>query len=106
MHILHVEIPAIETFGFETDVRTQTVGQAFVLTHFLKWSLAPGDPLDKDIKLKALEPNDVSDLAREFMIKTRRRKGLVDEVNVAKFFDHEESNLMARQDRDLRKYFI
>ena len=105
MHILHVEIPAIESFGFETDVRTQTVGQSFVLTNFSKWALAPGDPLDKSAKLKVLEPNDVSDLAREFMVKTRRRKGLVDDVNVVKFFNHNETHLMAKQDRDLRQYF-
>ena len=106
LHVLQVEIPAIESFGFETDLRTYTVGQSFVLSHFLKWSLAPGDPLDKSIQLKILEPNDVSSLAREFMVKTRRRKGLVDEVNVAKFFEHEESNILAKEDRDLKHYFI
>jgi U5 small nuclear ribonucleoprotein component len=106
LHVLHVEIPAIESFGFETDLRTHTVGQSFVLSHFSKWALAPGDPLDKSIQLKILEPNDVSSLAREFMVKTRRRKGLVDDVNVAKFFDHEETNIQAREDRDLAQYFV
>lgn len=106
LHILHIEIPAIETFGFETDLRTHTVGQAMVLSHFSKWALAPGDPLDKSIELRILEPNDVSSLAREFMVKTRRRKGLVDDVNVAKFFEHEETNVQARQDRDLADYFV
>lgn len=106
LHVLHVEIPAIETFGFETDLRTHTVGQSFVLSHFHKWALAPGDPLDKEIQLKVLEPNDVSDLAREFMVKTRRRKGLVDDVNVAKFFEHEETRHIAKQDNDLRPYFF
>lgn len=93
-------------FGFETDLRTHTVGQAMVLSHFNKWALAPGDPLDRSIEIKVLEPSDVSSLAREFMIKTRRRKGMVDDVNVPKFFEHEETNEMARQDRDLQDYFL
>jgi len=76
------------------------------LSQFSKWALAPGDPLDKSIQLKVLEPNDVSHLSREFMIKTRRRKGLVDEVNVAKFFEHEETHMQARNDRDLKQYFM
>mmetsp|Transcript_33541 Transcript_33541/g.32994 ORF Transcript_33541/g.32994 Transcript_33541/m.32994 type:complete len:80 (+) Transcript_33541:1106-1345(+) len=77
-----------------------------VLSHFNKWALAPGDPLDRSIQIKVLEPSEVSSLAREFMIKTRRRKGMVDDVNVPKFFEHEETNAMARQDRDLQDYFI
>jgi len=34
----------------------------------------PGDPLDKSIVLRPLEPAPVQSLAREFMVKTRRRK--------------------------------
>lgn len=47
--ILKIEIPALESFGFETDIRTATIGQAMVLSMFNHWSLVPGDPLDKDI---------------------------------------------------------
>ena len=43
----------------------------FALVH-----LAPGDPLDKTIILRPLEPAPPPHLAREFMVKTRRRKGL------------------------------
>ena len=32
MTTLKIEIPAIESFGFEVDLRTHTVGQAMVLT--------------------------------------------------------------------------
>ena len=34
----------------------------------------PGDPLDKTIVIRPLEPQPAPHLAREFMIKTRRRK--------------------------------
>ena len=36
----------------------------------------PGDPLDRSIVLRPLEPAPVNHLAREFMVKTRRRKGM------------------------------
>ena len=49
LHVLKVEIPAIESFGFETDLRTLTMGQAMVLQHFSHWATMPGDPLDKSI---------------------------------------------------------
>ena len=31
LSVLRVEIPGIESFGFETDLRTHTMGQAMVL---------------------------------------------------------------------------
>jgi len=89
-HTLKVEIPALESFGFETDVRTATVGQAMVLSSFDHWAIVPGDPLDKDIQLMPLEPTPIPHLARELMVKTRRRKGLMDDVSVLKFFDSKE----------------
>jgi len=54
---------------------------------FDHWALLPGDPLDKSIVLKILEPSPALALAREFMIKTRRRKGLNEDVSLLKFFD-------------------
>ena len=48
-HCLKIEIPALESFGFETDIRTATVGQAFVLSMFDHWQIVPGDPLDNSI---------------------------------------------------------
>lgn len=105
LHILRIEIPVIESFGFETDLRTATLGQAMVLQIFSHWSILPGDPLDKSISLKILEPSQVPHLARELLVKTRRRKGLLEEVSVAKFFDSKEMLEHARQDVSLRAYF-
>lgn len=66
----------IESFGFETDLRYHTQGQAFCLSVFDHWAIVPGDPLDKSIVLRPLEPAPIQHLAREFMVKTRRRKVL------------------------------
>ena len=62
--------------GFETDLRIYTQGQVFCQQVFDHWSVVTGDPLDKTIMLPALEPATPLALARDFMIKTRRRKGL------------------------------
>lgn len=67
-------LPVIESFGFETDLRYHTQGQAFCLSVFDHWAIVPGDPLDKSIVLRPLEPAPIQHLAREFMVKTRRRK--------------------------------
>jgi hypothetical protein len=48
--------------------------QAFCLQTFHHWAVVPGDPLDKTIILRPLEMSPPPHLAREFMIKTRRRK--------------------------------
>ena len=49
--------------------------------------IVPGDPLDKTQVLRPLEPSEGLSLARDFMVKTRRRKGLSEDVAVTKFFD-------------------
>ena len=54
---------------------------------FHHWSIVPGDPLDKSIVLRPLEPAPMQYLAREFMVKTRRRKGLSEDVSIGKYFD-------------------
>ena len=80
-------IPVLDSFGFETDLRLFTQGQAMVFSVFDHWSVVPGDPLDRSIILHPLEPSPPPHLARELLIKTRRRKGLSEDVTVSKFFD-------------------
>ncbi|KAI9886198.1 MAG: Cyclin-dependent kinases regulatory subunit (Cell division control protein cks1) [Watsoniomyces obsoletus] len=82
-------IPVIDSFGFETDLRIHTQGQATVSLVFDRWSIVPGDPLDKDIKLRPLEPAPTLATARDFVLKTRRRKGLSEDVTIAKFLEPE-----------------
>ncbi|TBU50013.1 Calreticulin family-domain-containing protein [Dichomitus squalens] len=82
-------IPVIDANGFETDLRTATQGQAFCLQVFDHWSIVPGDPTDTSIKLRPLEPASGQALARDLVLKTRRRKGLGDQISVSKYLDDE-----------------
>lgn len=98
LYTIKAFIPAIDSFGFETDLRMHTQGQAFCLSVFHHWQIVPGDPLDKSIQIRPLEPQPATHLAREFMIKTRRRKGLSEDVSINKFFDDPMLLELARQD--------
>lgn len=80
-------IPVIDSFGFETDVRIHTQGQAMVSLVFDKWSVVPGDPLEKEAKTRPLQMADAQGTARDFVLKTRRRKGLAEDVGVAKYLE-------------------
>lgn len=102
-YIVKAYVPVIESFGFETDLRYHTQGQAFCLSVFDHWSIVPGDPLDKSVTLRPLEPAPVQHLAREFMVKTRRRKGMSEDVSINKFFDDPMLLELARQDADLQQ---
>lgn len=105
LYTVQAFIPLIDSFGFETDLRTHTQGTAFCLSVFDHWEIVPGDPLDKSIVLRPLEPAPVDSLAREFMVKTRRRKGLSEDVSINKFFDDPMLLELAKQDADLQGYF-
>jgi U5 small nuclear ribonucleoprotein component len=82
-------IPVIDSFGFETDLRIHTQGQATVSLVFDKWEVVPGDPLDREVKLRPLEMASPQAAARDFVLKTRRRKGLAEDVTVSKFLEPE-----------------
>lgn len=80
-------LPVIDSFGFETDLRIHTQGQAMVSLVFDKWSVVPGDPLDREAKTRPLEVASAMETARDFVLKTRRRKGLVEDITVSKFLE-------------------
>jgi U5 small nuclear ribonucleoprotein component len=82
-------IPVIDSFGFETDLRIHTQGQVSLSLVFDRWSIVPGDPLDKEISIRPLEPATAQQLARDFVLKTRRRKGLAEDVTISKFLEPE-----------------
>ncbi|KAK4056965.1 hypothetical protein OIO90_001865 [Microbotryomycetes sp. JL221] len=84
---VHAYIPVVDANGFETDLRTHTMGQAFCLQSFDHWSICPGDPLDKSLILRPLEPAPSQALARDFVLKTRRRKGLPDSPSITKYLE-------------------
>lgn len=83
--VLHM--PVLDSFGFEPDLRSLSHGAAFCVQTFDHWASMPGDPLDKSVQLRPLEAARRHELARECMVKTRRRKGLGDDVSLAKYLE-------------------
>lgn len=51
--------------------------------------ISSGDPTDSSILLRPLEPASGQALARDLVLKTRRRKGLGDQIAVSKYLDDE-----------------
>lgn len=100
---LQAQMPVLDSFGFEPDLRSLTHGSAFCLQMFNHWGLIPGDPLDKSVELKPLEPAGRRELARECMVKTRRRKGMGDEVSITKYFDDPLLVELAQDNEELRQ---
>ncbi|KAL2735742.1 116 kDa U5 small nuclear ribonucleoprotein component [Vespula squamosa] len=78
LYTIKAFIPAINSFSFETDLRTHMQ--------------------DKTITIRPLEPQTATHLVIEFMLKTRRRKGLSEDVSIDKFFDDPMLLELARQD--------
>eukprot|EP00126_Sphaerothecum_destruens_P006970 Sdes_comp19618_c0_seq1m11368 len=91
-------IPVIDSFGFETDLRIYTQGQGFCTQMFDHWQIVPGDPLDSSIRICPLQPQPAPHLARDFLVKTRRRKGLSEDVSIGKYFDDPLLLELATQD--------
>ncbi|KAI8336580.1 elongation factor 2 [Chlamydoabsidia padenii] len=69
-------LPVNESFGFNTDLRAATSGQAFPQAVFDHWQPMPGDPL--------IAGNKVYDIVRA----VRKRKGLVEDIpGLDKYYD-------------------
>lgn len=69
-------VPAMDALGLETEMRMRTAGEAFPTFSFDHWALVPGSPLDDSVQLPLLQAAQGVELARDFVLKTRRRKGL------------------------------
>ena len=61
-------LPVAESFGFDSDLRAQTSGQAFPQCVFDHWQLMPTDPLE------------AGKFRDEFIFGIRKRKGLAGEL--------------------------
>lgn len=72
------QLPVIESVGFETDLRLSTAGAGMCQMHFWKkiWRKVPGDVTDDQAYIPKLKPAPISSLSRDFVMKTRRRKGI------------------------------
>jgi U5 small nuclear ribonucleoprotein component len=84
---LQAEVPALDAYGLETDLRLHSHGDAFCLQTFSHWDVVPGDPMDESIVLRPLEACPPEHLARELVVKVRRRKGLPDNLSLSNYFD-------------------
>lgn len=82
-------VPVIESMGLETDIRLKTSGQAMIYLKYLNYDTVPGNPLDKDVYLPELKAVPHESIARDFMIKTRNRKGIPGEATLQKYIDNE-----------------
>jgi len=89
LYNLKALVPVIDANGFESDLRSATRGQAFSSQIFDHWSIVPGDPLDLSMTLNPLEPASGQALARDLVLKTRRRKGLGDQISLSRYLDEE-----------------
>ncbi|KAG2154595.1 P-loop containing nucleoside triphosphate hydrolase protein [Suillus clintonianus] len=54
MFTVKAYLPVMESFGFNSDLRSQTAGQAFPQSVFDHWEIMNGSPLDKGSKLEEL----------------------------------------------------
>ena len=72
------KIPVIESIGFETDLRLSTNGgaQCQLVCWNNNWRRVPGDVLNEDAIIPKLKPAPYESLSRDFVMKTRRRKGI------------------------------
>lgn len=87
LYLVEGKIPVIESFGFEIDIRNATHGEASVSLLFDRWDVVPGDPLDRSLTVRSLQAAPLQGLARDFMVKTRKRKGLSPEPTLSRFVD-------------------
>lgn len=94
-------IPVMDANGFETDLRVLTQGQAFCLQMFDHWSVVPGDPTDTSIQLRPLEPAPPLGLARDFVLKMRRRKGLGDTIALSAYLEQDMVLALVQAGMDL-----
>ncbi|EGW33048.1 ATP dependent RNA helicase and U5 mRNA splicing factor [Spathaspora passalidarum NRRL Y-27907] len=80
-------VPVIDSVGLEVDLKLHSQGQATCYLSFANWEVVPGDPLDQNCELPSLKPVPHESLARDFVLKTRRRKGLSGEPSLQKYID-------------------
>lgn len=71
MKLIKAELPVAESFGFIGDLRGNTQGKAFPICFFDHWQPIKGNPLEDEC-------------ARKIVLDIRKRKGLKDEIPIAK----------------------
>lgn len=87
-------VPVIESVGLEVDLRLSTRGLAYPQMIFSRWDRVPGNPLDDTVFIPLLKRVPLSSTARDFMMKTRRRKGLKEDVSLQNYVDRDTWNML------------
>lgn len=87
--VVMAEVPLIDSFGLETEIRSRTTGLSFPQLWFSHWERVDGDPLDATYQIKPLEPAPKHFLSRDFTVKTRRRKGMPENIRINEFCDND-----------------
>ncbi|KAH3899681.1 U5 snRNP GTPase SNU114 SCDLUD_003964 [Saccharomycodes ludwigii] len=97
---LRGQIPIIDSIGFEVDLKASCNGDCSVQEHNFRkmWRKVPGNVMDCECELPNLKPVPYESLSRDFVLKTRRRKGLENNVSSA---DEEGPSLRKYLNREL-----
>lgn len=82
-------LPIIESIGFEIELRLVTKGQSACQLQYINeiWKRVPGNVMDQDAIIPKLKPASRDALARDFVMKTRRRRGEQDPPSLAKYLE-------------------
>lgn len=94
LYVIEGLVPALDAFGLDVAIKLETKGQVSVTLNFDHWQIAPGDPLDTSIHIPKLSVANPVELSRDIVIKTRRRKGLSREPDLATFVDADVATLL------------
>jgi 116 kDa U5 small nuclear ribonucleoprotein component len=97
LYTLQALLPLLDSPGFEVDLRSMTAGAAMPHSTFSHWQAIPGDPLDTSIRPALLEPAAAPALARDCLLKMRRRRGIGEDVKLDKYFDPDILDLLMKQ---------
>ena len=97
LYCLNALLPVLDSPGFEVDLRSMTAGTAMPHATFSHWQAIPGDPLDTLIRPALLEPAAAPALARDCLLKVRRRRGIGEDVKLEKYFDPEILEIILKQ---------
>lgn len=83
-------LPIIESVGFEVDLRLVTKGQSTCQLQYINqiWKRVPGDVMNEDAIIPKLKPATKDAIARDFVMKIRRRRGEQQGPSLANYIDN------------------
>lgn len=96
LYITQALVPTIDSYGLETDIKCQleSDNDSRVTLSWHGWQQVSGDPLDRTARTYRLQSAPPESRARDFMVKTRRLKGLASEPQLAHYIDEDILSLI------------